>query len=430
MQTPVLTDPELRAAFCRREMQVERNLNIVRAYIAVFFIVLDIMLTWLSGKYSFHMSLLFAGLGIIFSVYFCLIQYICSSDVYVPWLKYITVTVDYLFLMGVFVEYHSTRFFLNMPREIVVFHFIAFIMLLNMLSIARYSRTVILYSTFLAISAGGYLLLRYVPVSWSTWFTALLILFSGFITYFFSNDLYKLFFKLRMHERLKRFLSGAVVQNIESGQININLGGQKKHVTVLFADIRNFSQFSEQHDAFEVVSLLNCFFTEMTDIIFKYEGVVDKFIGDALMAVFGTPISRSDDAVRAVRAGIAMLKRLVELNSSWHDQHIELRVGIAIHSGDVVAGNIGSERRMDYTVIGETVNMAARIENLNKRFHTTMLISEATCCELDNQIELRFVAETTVRGMSRPIRLFTPVMEFIDSKSFIDVEYLLSKTRP
>ncbi|MBN2008261.1 adenylate/guanylate cyclase domain-containing protein [candidate division KSB1 bacterium] len=430
-----ITDPELINAFQMREMMVERRLNILRAYIAVFFIVLDIIMTWLSGKYSIHLSILFSSLAIVFTIYFCLVQYISSGKHYFGWLKYITVTVDYLFILGLFVEYRTTTFFLNMPREVVVFHFIAFIIFVNLLSVARYSRTVILYSTFLGVLSGGYLLIRYIPVSWSTWFTTLMILFSGLITYMFSTDINNLFLKLRQREKLNRFLSKEIIQSIDSGQLELKLGGEKKHVTVLFADIRNFTQISERHDAFEIVDFLNEYFSMMTSIIFKHGGIVDKFIGDALMAVFGAPISKPDDALRAVSAGIEMQTYLQRMKiNRLDDSKPLLNVGIAIHSGIVVAGNIGSTERMDYTVIGDTVNLASRIEGLNKLYHTDMLISESTYQEVKDKFEMQFISETTVRGKTKPIRLYTIPTLTLQSEyehahsavnSFVDVAYLL-----
>lgn len=403
-----INDPELFLAFQKREMLVERKLNILRAYVVLFLTVLDIIIAWLSGMFNIQLTLLFIGLGLTFATYFFLINYVSSGKFYYPWLKYITVTVDYLFTFAVFFEYRYTNFFRNMPGEIVVFHFITIIIFINLLSVARYSRTVILYSTFLGVSIGTYLLVRYVPITWSTWFTTLLILFSGLITFLFSSDLNTLFFKLRQRDKLNRFLSKEIIQSIDQGLIDIKLGGEKKQVTILIADIRNFSKMSEYKDAYEIVTTLNEYFSEMTNIIFKYGGMVDKFMGDSVMAVFGTPISRTDDSLRAVKAGLEMQNQLAKLNTKWESENkTPLKAGIAIHTGTVVAGNIGSTKRMEYTVIGDTVNLTSRIEGMNKTYQTDVLISETTYNSVKEHIKMKFVAETQVRGRTQPIRLYT-----------------------
>ena len=423
----LITDPELIRAFQKREMQVEFKLNIIRAYAVLFFTVLDIIIAWFSGMFNINLTILFIALGLVFVIYFILIHFIATSKNYYPWLKYITVTVDYLFVLAAFWEYRYTNFFKNMPDEVVVFHFITFIIFINILSVARYSRTVILYSTFLGISAGSYLLIRYVPVSWSTWFTTLLILFSGLITFLFSSDLNSLFLKLRKREKLNKFLSKKIVQSIDNGLIDFKLGGAIKKVTVLFSDIRNFVEISETKDALDIVATLNEYFTEMTNIIFKYDGMIDKYIGDSIMAVFGIPASKPNDALRAVQASIEMQQCLDKLNLKWMKQdNYSFKTGIAIHTGTVVAGNIGSSERMEYTVIGNTVNLASRIEGMNKIYKTDILLSESTYNHIKKDIDVEFIAEAAVRGKAKPIKIYTIKEKCIKFEEYVDVAHLLN----
>ena len=165
---------------------------------------------------------------------------------------------------------------------------------------------------------------------------------------------------------------------------------------------------SEDKDPYEIVSILNEYFTAMTKIIFEYGGTIDKFIGDAIMAVFGTPVSKADDALRAVQAASRMQKRLKELNAKWiSENRTPIEIGIALHTGTVVAGNIGSPERMEFTVIGDTVNLTSRIEGLNKTYHTNILVCQSTYNQVKKEIPMMFVAETQVRGRNEPTKLYT-----------------------
>ena len=158
---------------------------------------------------------------------------------------------------------------------------------------------------------------------------------------------------------------------------HLKLGGETRQVTVLFADLRNFTSFSADHAAPQVVDILNLVFNELVEIIFKHKGTFDKFLGDAIMAFFGAPISGADDARRAGLAALDLQKCFKELQSQEGNQILApLGLGIGIHSGEAIVGNIGSERVMDYTVIGDTVNIAKRLQEIAKPGE--ILISEAT----------------------------------------------------
>lgn len=167
----------------------------------------------------------------------------------------------------------------------------------------------------------------------------------------------------RVRSSLERYMSPTIVEKVMSEKGDLQLGGEKRHVTVLFSDVRGFTAFSETHTAEEVVQMLNEYFTAMTEIIFKHQGTLDKYIGDAIMAVFGSPFSYGDDATRAVKAAVEMQGQLRHLNTFWREAARKrgFEIGIGIFAGDVVAGNIGSPKRMEFTVIGDVVNTASRL---------------------------------------------------------------------
>jgi len=171
----------------------------------------------------------------------------------------------------------------------------------------------------------------------------------------------------RMKDNLSRYLSPAIVEKIVEHKGELSLGGEKVRATILFADIRGFTSFSENKNPTIVVKFLNEFFSSMTAAIFKKGGTLDKYMGDGLMAIFGAPIALPEAPILAVEAGILMQNLMRENRERWTREYgFAGQLGIGIHSGDVVSGNIGSARRMDYTVIGDAVNLAARLQGLSK----------------------------------------------------------------
>jgi len=202
-----------------------------------------------------------------------------------------------------------------------------------------------------------------------------------------------------------KYMTASVMDHLMSGKVQ--LGGETLTVSILFSDIRSFTTISENMDAQALVGLLNEYFTEMVGIVMSEDGVVDKYIGDAIMAVFGAPVSKQDDAIRAVRAAVKMRSALVHLNERLAPRGLgPLRTGIGVHTGEVVAGNIGSERRMEYTVIGDAVNLASRLESNTKDLAVGVLISEDTWELVKGHITARPVKEITVKGRARPVMTY------------------------
>lgn len=217
---------------------------------------------------------------------------------------------------------------------------------------------------------------------------------------------------LRERDKLRatfgKYMTQAVLEHLLKGKVE--LGGETLTVTILFSDIRGFTTISESMSAQELVQLLNEYFTEMVTIIMEEGGVVDKFIGDAIMAVFGAPLPKPEDARNAVRAAFRMRLALVKLNERLAARGARtLSTGIGIHTGEVVAGNIGSDARMEYTVIGDAVNLASRLEGATKELGTDILISEDTKALLDARFETRPIDEITVKGRARPVMTYALV---------------------
>lgn len=206
---------------------------------------------------------------------------------------------------------------------------------------------------------------------------------------------------------LERFLSPEVVEMVVANP-DIRLGGVNQEVTVMFADIRGFTTMSETMEPGRVVEILNEYFTRVTDVIFDNGGTLDKYIGDAVMAVFGAPISKGNDAAAAVNSATQIQRLLIELNrDAAAREWPELRVGIGINTGNAIAGNIGSPRRLDYTVVGDAVNTAQRL--MTNAAGGQILISESTAKKLGKTgkiIDLERLPELKVKGRSEAVPVF------------------------
>jgi adenylate cyclase len=209
----------------------------------------------------------------------------------------------------------------------------------------------------------------------------------------------------KLRNTMGKYMTASVMDHLMSGKVA--LGGETLTVTILFTDIRSFTSISEKMDAQALVALLNEYFTEMVGIVMSEDGVVDKYIGDAIMCVFGAPVPKPDDAVRAVRAAVRMRVALAHLNERLGKRGLgPLKTGIGIHTGEVVAGNIGSEARMEYTVIGDAVNVASRLESNTKDLGVNVLISDDTWALVKDEITTQPVKELTVKGRARPVMTY------------------------
>lgn len=204
-----------------------------------------------------------------------------------------------------------------------------------------------------------------------------------------------------------KYVSPQVFKTLISDYKNIDLKASRREVTVLFADIRDFTTFTEYLPPEEVSSYLNEYFTEMVEVILKHNGTVDKFMGDAIMAFFGAPVPDKNHPMQAVTAALEMLSVLEQLNKKWSGQGRRLlRIGIGINTGTVLIGNFGSPKLMDYTVIGDTVNLASRLENLNKEENTAILISAFTYQHLKNDVDVTVLGPKRLKGKTESIVVY------------------------
>jgi adenylate cyclase len=220
---------------------------------------------------------------------------------------------------------------------------------------------------------------------------------------------------VRLRSTLDRYVSRNVVREILDNRDDFltTLGGTRLPVTVLFSDVRGFTSYAERADAASVVMQLNEYFAAMVEIVFRHGGTVDKFLGDGLMAVWGNVLSNGavEDTVHAVKAATEMQERLILLNQSWIERSLPpFRVGIGLHHGDAIFGNIGSEEKMEPTVIGDPVNLASRVEGITKQYKQQICLTESVACLVRSQIPLRSVDLVIVAGKSQPIDIFTVVL--------------------
>jgi adenylate cyclase len=178
-------------------------------------------------------------------------------------------------------------------------------------------------------------------------------------------------------------------------------------MTVLFSDIRGFTAASEKATPEAVVSQLNEYFGAMVEVLFRHRGTLDKFVGDMVMGLFGAPLPDARHADHAVGAALDMTETLDRLNGKWRTEgRPELNIGIGINSGEMIAGNIGSEAIMSYTVIGDAVNLGSRLESLNKDYGTRIIISEATRARLTVPVETRLLGDVTVKGRAQAVQIY------------------------
>jgi len=216
----------------------------------------------------------------------------------------------------------------------------------------------------------------------------------------------------KKEERIKTMFQKYVPQDVVN-QIVSNpdaaLIGKNANITVLFSDIRSFTTISESMQPDVLVDSLNRYFSVMVDIIYKRKGIIDKYIGDAIMAIFGAPKEYGDDVQQAVLSGVEMLEKLDIFNKQQRERGLkEFNIGIGINYGPVTVGNIGTSHKMDYTVIGDAVNLASRLEGLTKEYHTKLIISEGTYDAVKNFFYVREIDRVRVKGKLKPVKIFEP----------------------
>lgn len=206
--------------------------------------------------------------------------------------------------------------------------------------------------------------------------------------------------RVLLRDTLSRYVSPTMAEEILKNPESLQLGGQRRHLTVLFADIMAFTSLSEKMDPAAVVEVLNRFFTQMVDLVFEHQGTLDKFLGDGLLAFFGVPLAVPHAASQAVASAIAMQQRLHALQQQGATPIQGMRVGI--NSGEAIVGNIGSEKRMDFTVIGDVVNVASRLLEVAREQQAPIVIGEATYREVAGNFSMKPGPSVVLRGRQEP----------------------------
>jgi len=216
------------------------------------------------------------------------------------------------------------------------------------------------------------------------------------------------------------YTSEAVANEIANNPSLLQLGGTKRRMSAIFTDVKGFSTISEQLSPEDLVSLLNRYLTAMSDVVLEEQGTIDKYVGDAIIAFFGAPLEQPDHALRACISAIKMRQAEIELNRIILEENLSpvpLLTRIGINSGDMVAGNMGTDKKMNYTIMGDAVNLAARLEGVNKQYHTWILASDEIINQTENRLLVRRLDRVQVVGKNEPVQLFNVLETMEDATS-------------
>ncbi len=232
---------------------------------------------------------------------------------------------------------------------------------------------------------------------------------NNIVAIYFVITAYRYATEERYARRIRGMFSSYVTEKVVNELIKnpnlARLGGERREITVLFSDVRGFTTFSEKHSPEDVVAILNEYLGEMTNIIFKWDGTLDKFVGDEIVAFWGAPVPQKDHAELALKCAIHMKQRLTELQEKWQSEgRTPLYAGFGLNTGDVLVGNIGAEgKKMDYTVIGDNVNLGARVEGLTRKYETDIIITESTFNKVKDFILKGIFGHVKVKGLERVV---------------------------
>ncbi len=231
----------------------------------------------------------------------------------------------------------------------------------------------------------------------------------AFCTWYGTTSLVQIYQEATAKEQLARFLPPELVEQLANEPDLLERKAERRVATVIFADIRGFTRISEDMAPERVVEFVNQFLEEMTTAIMRHQGMIDKYLGDAVMGVFGVPLHAEQHARRALDAAMEMRDRLLQLHAALAAQGLpQLSIGIGLHTGELFIGAIGSSRRLDYTVMGDTVNVASRIEGLTRSYPVEILLSEATRNAVDGAVPLYEIAMVQVKGRNTQLQLWSP----------------------
>ncbi len=404
-------DALLTDCYQQREMEMENHINKIRFFGLMALFLLELLVGTLSQGLDLILISVDLGSMVITAAWCWLVRHWATKGSYKPWLKYVSILFDYVIILGITLEMeylaeighflrdlHQTQFELMLISALILF---------NVMSAFRQGRVIIYFSTLCCLAATTLILEHSQTDRTIEIHEQIIVLFSGLLAWSISHYITNTYTRLRHRERLLRYLPEKLVSAVETGAVDIEPGGERREVTILMADIRNFTTLCERNEPEVVTRILNRYFSAMSNPIFKHDGMIDKFIGDAIMAVFGAPQAGMNSAQCAIDAAKGMLEELIELNKQFAEQGLpQLEIGIGIHSGEAIAGNVGSLSCMDYTVIGDTVNVAARIESKTKELGQVLLVSEDTA-EKSEMSDLAWVADVKLKGRDKTVNVYS-----------------------
>ncbi len=389
-----------------REIKNEKKVALVRFVLSLAG-VLEILkfLNIISfGKIPAPSAVLIA---VLLFLYATTVLIILFNNRHSKYLKYFVIFFDYLYVASsFFLDPELTR-----NESIIVWYAFVGAVVFYLINLLRYSKAGTIYAGILSfivfISISLYFDVSSVVLIPMIFALSIII----FIGYSVTAAHINMMVEANTKKMMERYLPPQLIGELYKKYTSLEPGGEKKVVTILFSDIRSFTTISESMSAEDVVLFLNDYLSTMTDIIFTQEGTIDKFIGDSIMTIFGAPISGEDDALRAIKAAVLMNRELENFNLRHSEFKNSLKIGIGIHTGEVIAGNIGSSKRLDYTVIGDSVNLSSRIEGLTSFYNCPILISDSTFNELDkDEIEdlfcLREVDNVRVKGKLNNVKIY------------------------
>lgn len=239
-------------------------------------------------------------------------------------------------------------------------------------------------------------------------FSLLTIFFMYSVAY---KYIYSYLENLLIRRAFGQYVNSTLLEKIVENPNDLKLGGQKKEITVMFSDIRGFTTICEQLTPEQVIEVTNLYLDEVTDIILKNNGTVDKYIGDAVMAFWNAPISDSNHRLNAIITAIEMQRQVIDFNKKNKDKFPPIKIGIGLNTGEMVVGNVGSSKRFDYTLIGDEVNLGSRIEGLTKKYGVGIIATEAVVKGITNdKIIFRLLDEVIVKGKYKPVIIYEPMV--------------------
>lgn len=282
---------------------------------------------------------------------------------------------------------------------------VSFVVLLLMLIVNSWIKYLVLFFFILAYFAAYKMLMsNYIFIS------AVAPIAAQIITPIFASTYKRVFLnedKSKIEKLLGKYISKDIKNKILKNNEEVELGGKKAEISIMFADIRGFTSLSETHSAEEVSRLLNEYFSELEPIITKYNGVINKFIGDAVLVIFGEPVQDKFHAKNAVKCANELNKKVKRIQEKWLEEgKPKIDIGIAINTGEAFVGNVGTINRFEYTVIGDAVNIASRIEDYNKIYKTHILISESTYSKISHDVDVIKIREVAIKGKSKKINIY------------------------